>query len=209
MSEDIAGEAQLLGSRFADALVYASEVHGSQLRKGTDIPYVSHLLGVASLVIEAGGDEDEAIAALLHDAVEDQGGLPRLAEIEERYGPQVAEIVKECSDSTSADVDAKDDWAERKALYQQRVEEEMSASALRVSLADKLYNATAIVRDHRLHGDELWTRFRKDKVTTARKYDALVAAYRHGFERAGIDSPYLDEFERVVGEMQGAAGVAD
>jgi (p)ppGpp synthase/HD superfamily hydrolase len=196
----------LLGPEFADALVYAYELHARQVRKGTRIPYVSHLLGVASLVIEAGGSEEEAIATLLHDAAEDQGGEARLAKIERRFGADVAGIVRECSDTTSEG--EKERWEDRKAEYQRRVEEEMSEPALRVSLADKLHNATAIARDHREHGDELWTRFNRDKETVASRYRSLVEAYKAGFRRHGADSPHLREFERVVQDVEAAAGVA-
>jgi len=110
-----------LGARFEAALVYANQVHGGQCRKGTTVPYVAHLLGVTSLVLEDGGDEDQAIGALLHDAAEDQGGADRLADIRARFGEHVARIVDGCSDTL---VTPKPPWSERKAAYLARLESE-------------------------------------------------------------------------------------
>ncbi|MGI8461637.1 MAG: HD domain-containing protein [Solirubrobacterales bacterium] len=194
-----------LGPEFADALTYTYELHARQLRKGTTNPYLGHLLGVAALVIDAGGSEDEVIAALLHDAAEDQGGEERLEKIERRFGPKVASIVRECSDTTSADV--KEPWEERRERYAKHVAEEISAEALRVSLADKLYNSTAIVRDHAAEGEGLWTRFSRGKEQQALRYRGLVVAYRAALERLGVTSPLIDEFERKVEELEAIAAV--
>lgn len=144
-----------LGPRFEAALVYAAQIHGGQTRKGTTIPYVSHLLGVASLVIEDGGNEDEAIGALLHDAAEDQGGQPRIDDVAFRFGPTVAAIVDGMSDTL---VTPKPPWIERKRAYLARLEVE-SPSVLRVSVADKLHNARRIVRDVEFLGPSVWDRF--------------------------------------------------
>jgi (p)ppGpp synthase/HD superfamily hydrolase len=144
-----------LSERFDEALVYASDLHRTQTRKGGDIPYVGHLLSVASLIIEGGGTETQAIAGLLHDAVEDQGGAPVLAEIREKFGDDVATIVDECSDT---DVVPKPPWKQRKQDYIDHLGEASDATIL-VSLADKLDNARAILRDFRDLGPELWTRF--------------------------------------------------
>jgi (p)ppGpp synthase/HD superfamily hydrolase len=144
-----------LSERFDEALTYASDLHRTQTRKGGDIPYVGHLLSVASLIIEGGGTETQAIAGLLHDAVEDQGGAPVLAEIRERFGDDVATIVDECSDT---DVVPKPPWKQRKQDYIDHLGEASDATIL-VSLADKLDNARAILRDFRDLGPELWTRF--------------------------------------------------
>ena len=142
--------ATALTDRFDRALLYATHIHGGQLRKGTTIPYIAHLLAVAATVLEYGGAEEVAIAALLHDAVEDQGGEPRLADIRNRFGDRVAEIVRSCSDSVvnSSAGQAKEDWHLRKTRY---VEHLGSADqdALLVSLADKVHNARTILRDLR------------------------------------------------------------
>lgn len=148
-------DASALGERFEDALAFAARVHRDQRRKGTAIPYVGHLLGVCSLVIEDGGSEDEAIAALLHDAVEDQGGDAMLEQIRARYGSAVADIVRACSDTTQT---PKPPWRGRKEAYLAHLAD-APPCVLRVSLADKLYNARAILRDHELEGERLWGRF--------------------------------------------------
>jgi GTP pyrophosphokinase len=147
----------LLGPRFSGALVFAAELHQDRVRKGTDVPYVAHLLSVAALVIEDGGDEDEAIAALLHDAVEDRGGRPTLEAIRSGFGERVATIVEACSD---AEVTPKPPWRERKERYVQHLEC-AGASVLRVSVADKVHNARAILQDYRAVGEELWSRFKR------------------------------------------------
>ncbi len=145
-----------LTEQFDEALAYAAELHRNQTRKGEDgIPYVGHLLSVSSLVIEAGGSQTQAIAALLHDAVEDQGGPPTLAAIESRFGAEVAKIVSECSDTDEV---PKPPWEERKQRYIDHLGE-ASDDTILVSLADKLDNARAILRDYRDCGDELWQRF--------------------------------------------------
>lgn len=187
-----------LGLRFQQALLYATRTHAGQKRNRTETPYVAHLLGVAALVLEDGGDEDEAIAALLHDAVEDQGGKPRLADIRSRFGERVAEIVKGCSDS---DVQPKPPWRPRKKAYIAHLAS-ASPEVLRVSLADKLYNARAILSDYRRLGDELWERFDAG-ADQLWYYRALVETFR-----AVTNGPMLDEFERVVNELETLAGRA-
>lgn len=162
-----------LGARFDDALVYASEAHRAQRRKGTETPYIAHLLGVASIAIEQGADEDQAIAALLHDAVEDQGGSDRLEDIRARYGERVAAIVADCTDT---DVMPKPPWRARKEAYVASLEVK-PADSLFVSLADKLHNAGAILTDLHAHGDEVWDRFTGGKAGTLWYYDALAEAF--------------------------------
>jgi len=135
------------GRRTEEAFTYALALHGAQVRKGGPVPYVSHLLAVASIVIEDGGDEDQVVSALLHDAVEDQGGEPRLEDIVHRFGERVAEIVRACSDSLNEDPRDKAPWADRKAAYLARLAEESDEGILRVSLGDKLHNARAIASD--------------------------------------------------------------
>ena len=147
-----------LTSRFLAAVALASEVHGRQRRKGTDIPYMAHLLVVTGLVLEDGGDEDEAIAAMLHDAVEDGGGRPMLERITREFGPRVAEIVEACSDQIDVPA-AQAPWRVRKVPYLAHLAEVTDQGVLRVSLADKVHNARSLVRDHREEGPALWERF--------------------------------------------------
>ena len=144
-----------LTPKFVEALGYAAEKHATQTRKAGEVPYLGHLLSVAGLVIEADGTETQAIAALLHDAAEDQGGEPTLAEIGQKFGADVASIVAECSDTFEA---PKPPWRGRKERYIQHLRE-ASDDAVLVSLADKLDNARAILRDFRAHGNEVWQRF--------------------------------------------------
>jgi (p)ppGpp synthase/HD superfamily hydrolase len=156
-----------LTPRFTLAVDYARQVHVS-LRKGTQVPYMAHLLGVASLVLGETGHvpfpvtEDMAIAALLHDAVEDEGGLPRLRDIEEKFGKEVAKIVEGCTDSFEQDPNKKQVWEVRKASYIERLWNEPPATLL-VSIADKLYNARAILEEYRQIGAEVWTRFKRGR----------------------------------------------
>lgn len=145
------------------ALGYASKLHGKQIRKRTARPYVGHLLSVTSIVIEYGGDEEMAIAALLHDAVEDQGGAPRLREIREKFGKRVAHIVDGCTDSYQQ---PKPPWLERKRAYIERVGKE-TADVRLVSAADKLSNARETLHDFRAHGEAVFERFAKKKGRNA------------------------------------------
>jgi (p)ppGpp synthase/HD superfamily hydrolase len=188
----------MLGRRFEEALIYASHLHGAQLRKGTSIPYLSHLLGVASLAIENGADEDEAIAALLHDAVEDQGGAPRLKDIRSRFGDRVAEIVRDCSDS---DTEPKPPWRARKEQYIAKITDK-SKSTLLVSLADKTHNAQAILSDLHEHGDVVWERFNGGKEGSLWYYAAISEAF--GRVSPG---PAAERLRRTVIEMHVLAGV--
>ena len=151
-----AGPQAILGDRFEEALAFAARTHRTQVSKGSHIPYVSHLLGVRSLVIEDDGSEDEAIGALLHDAAEDRGGERMLAEIRTRFGDHVADIVAACSDTFET---PKPPWQTRKQTYIDHLAGQPE-SVLRVSLADKLFNARAILRDYLLVGDAVWDRFK-------------------------------------------------
>jgi (p)ppGpp synthase/HD superfamily hydrolase len=187
-----------LGVRFEHALQYAHAVHAGQTRKGTEIPYIAHLLGVASLVIEDGArtgelSEDEAIAALLHDAAEDQGGEERLADIRERYGDRVADIVAACSDTFE---EPKPPWRERKQEYLDHLREETYTGILRVSLADKVNNARAILTDYREIGDELWSRFHPE-ADTEWYYRSLADIFAE--RKPGLLS---DELTRIVEELE-------
>ncbi len=182
-----------LTRRFVDALGYATEVHAGQSRKGTSVPYVSHVLAVCSLVLEDGGGEDEAIGALLHDAVEDGGGRPVLDEIRRRFGDRVAEIVWACSDT---DETPKPPWKERKTRYIAHLRE-AGPDARRVSCADKLHNARSILRDYRVDGERIWGRFNAPPEEQLWYYWALVEAFRQPDR-----SPLVAELERVVSELE-------
>ena len=146
----------ILGDRYRQALELAFSLHRTQERKGSGVPYVAHLLGVSSLALEYGADEDEAIAALLHDAVEDQGGMEAAAEIRGRFGERVTEIVLGCSDW--AGEGEKPSWRERKERYLEHLER-ASTSVRLVSACDKLYNARSMVADLERLGEALWPRF--------------------------------------------------
>jgi (p)ppGpp synthase/HD superfamily hydrolase len=192
----VTGPPTALTDRFTGALRLASATHGHQRRPGTGIPYVAHLLVVTGLVLEHGGDEDEAIAALLHDAVEDQGGPPTLARIRERFGPRVAAIVAACSDT---DETPKPPWRARKEAYLAHLRDPgLPEGTLRVSLADKLHNARAILADLRA-GHDVFARFNAPRQDQAWYYDALAATFA-----ARAPGPMADELRRVVDEVFGA-----
>lgn len=148
-----------LSTRFDEALIFASRLHAKQVRKGSGIPYISHLLAVTALVLEHGGGEDEAIAALLHDAIEDQGGDATRQEIRRRFGEVVVEIVNGCTDTDST---PKPPWRERKEAYIAHLPTATS-SILLVSAADKLHNVRSILNDYRVVGEEIWQRFKAGK----------------------------------------------
>ncbi len=150
-----------LTDRYTAAVEAARQVHDGELRKGTSVPYFSHPLSVSAIVLEHGGSEDQAIAALLHDAAEDHGGQARLDEIRAQFGPHVADLVEACSDTLVADRNSKEPWWDRKIRYLVRLERESADVAL-VSAADKLHNARSVLADYRRLGDELWTRFNSD-----------------------------------------------
>jgi len=190
-----------LTSKFVEAVAYAHEKHKDQIRKGTDIPYLGHLLAVAGFVIEADGTETEAIAALLHDAPEDQGGEATLAEIREKFGNDVASIVAECSDTFDTPKPA---WRERKANYIRHLSE-ASDSAVLVSLADKLHNAHAILRDFREHGDQLWQRFSvRDPQQHLWYYRSLLDVYAQR-----VDNWMVGELREVIDELEEAIRQSD
>ncbi len=177
---------RVLSSRFEEALILATRLHTNQDRKGARIPYVAHLLAVTALVLEDGGDEDQAIAALLHDAVEDQGGIETLDEIRKIFGERVAHIVEGCSDSFES---PKPPWKERKLNYLRHLRE-ANIDVLRVSLADKLHNACSIQRDLQQNGDVIWERFKGGKDGTLWYYRSLVAIFNE------------NDFSPMVAELQ-------
>ena len=186
-----------LSARFEDALAYAARLHAGQLRKGTKIPYVAHLLSVASIALRHGASEDEAIAALLHDAVEDQGGAATRQEISRRFGENVARIVDGCTDT---DITPKPPWRPRKEAYIAHVRTAPPSVRL-VSAADKLDNARAILADYRRVGEEVWRRFTGGKEGTLWYYRALIQAFRENGS-----SRLIDELDQVVSEIERLAG---
>jgi len=188
----------LLGQRFEDAILYASAVTGAQKRKGTSVPYLAHPIAVCALVLEDGGDEEEAIAALFHDLAEDHGPTDeRLQDIRGRFGDRVASIVADCSDSVDGPRD-ESDWKVRKEQYIAGLANH-PPSAIRVSLADKLHNARAIARDLRSAGpnaDVFWGRFNAPREDQLWYYGALVEAFR-----SLSTSPMVRELADTVGQL--------
>jgi (p)ppGpp synthase/HD superfamily hydrolase len=188
---------------FEAALAFATRLHAGQTRKQTDIPYISHLIGVAAIVLEYGGNRDQAIAALLHDAIEDQsgdytGGAARLrADIRERFGAEVLRIVEGCTDTDS---EPKPPWRERKEAYIAHLRASDDAVRL-VSCADKLHNARAIVSDLRVLGDALFDRFTGGKAGTLWYYGALADTFLQRGERR-----LAGELDRTVRIMRRLAG---
>jgi (p)ppGpp synthase/HD superfamily hydrolase len=194
----------LLTARFTLAVDYARRVH-TEFRKGTRIPYMSHLLGVASLVLsETGGKvpvtEDMVIAALLHDAAEDHGGQPRLDDVEKEFGPNVARMVEGLSDTLAADHDQKEGWEERKEAYLARLKTE-PLDVLVISVADKLYNSRAILDDLRdpLVGSKVWERFKRGPEKQLWYFHSLLDIFQ-----ARLNSRLVGEFGRVVADLDAA-----
>ncbi|MGB0748255.1 MAG: HD domain-containing protein [Magnetospiraceae bacterium] len=191
-------ETPRLSDRFDAALSYAAALHRTQLRKGTEIPYVSHLLAVTATVLEHGGTETEAIAALLHDAAEDQGGLAQLDHIRATFGDTVADIVAECSDTFET---PKPPWRERKEKDLAKVGQKSAAARL-VSAADKLHNARAMLRDCEALGEDLWSRFKGGKEGTIWYLNAYGLALC-GYGPADLGNELLS----VVRDLKKCAGL--
>jgi (p)ppGpp synthase/HD superfamily hydrolase len=168
-----------LGPRLQRAFRYAAEKHAGQTRKQTAVPYLSHLMAVSSLVLQAGGDEDMAIAALFHDVVEDCGGTARLREIRKQFGARVAKIVDGCTDTY---VEPKPEWLERKKYYLREVKHADADTRL-VSACDKLHNVRSILADYRERGESVWKRFSGKKEGTLWYYRALSDEYRRDQNR--------------------------
>ncbi len=195
----------LLGSRFQQALVYAHQLHHTQVRKGTEIPYLSHLLAVAAIALEYGADEEEAIAALLHDSLEDgprNTGIPR-SQIEqqllEQFGPRVLHMVLGCTDTgnDSSQGNSKESWVERKKAYLEHLQQldpchPLTKSVLLVSNADKLHNARSILRDWQQLGDAVWERFSGGKQGSLWYYRRLAEIFMQR------PSPLARELQQVV-----------
>ena len=183
-----------LTERFTKAFDYARVLHASDVRKGTEIPYLAHLIAVASIVLENGGTEDQAVAALLHDAGEDHGGRARIDDIRAQFGDTVADVVEACSDDLPADGAAKRAWRVRKDEYIQRLKHEPEEMVL-VSAADKLHNARAILSDYRDIGEELWSRFNAGRDGTLWYYNELCNVIE---ERLKVSAPQLAQELRAT-----------
>jgi (p)ppGpp synthase/HD superfamily hydrolase len=179
-------------NRFQAALCYTAALHAEQRRKFAGEPYVAHLLAVAAMVMEHGGDEDEAIAALLHDAVEDQGGAATREEIARRFGEHVAQIVDGCTDTAES---PKPPWRERKEAFIARLGHATPSVRLVVA-ADKLHNARAILREHRRLGQSLWSHFRSGREGTLWYYRTVVETLRRAETTALVEE--LDETVRQL-----------
>ena len=195
--------AVVLSDRYADAVRYAAQVHARQSRKGTDVPYVAHLLAVSALVLEAGGDEDLAIAALLHDAAEDHGGEARLHDIDARFGERVARIVRECSDSLEPEGTAKADWESRKREHLDRMRD-ADLDTLTVWTADKVHNGRAIVTDLEHDGLSAMDRF-------SAAPDRVLWYYRENLDRAersGVAAALVVPLRDLVARMAALLGHA-
>ena len=182
----------ILTERFDRALIFARQLHKDQFRKGTEIPYITHLLSVSALVLEDGGDEDQAIAGLLHDAAEDQGGYQTLNDIRQQFGKRVAHIVEGCSDTIEF---PKPPWLERKESYIAHLRT-AEIDIWRVSLADKLHNARTILMDLRQNGDTTWMRFSGGKDGALWYYQTLSEVFQEKY-----DSPMVAELTRLVDEI--------
>ena len=183
-----------LSERFQEGFELAFELHASQERKGSKVPYMGHLLGVAAIVIDDGGTENEAIAALLHDGPEDQGGLATLERIRQEFGDEVADIVKALSDTFE---EKKPEWKQRKIDYLEELsktpDDDLGAKILRVSLADKVYNVRAIAFDYGSEGEKVWDRFNGSKEDSLWYYRSLGEVYS---EKLGADEPLVKAYLR-------------
>jgi (p)ppGpp synthase/HD superfamily hydrolase len=177
--------------------LFAARKHARQIKKGTQVPYISHLMGVCSLVLEAGGDEELAIAALLHDVVEDCGGMPTLREVRGQFGRRVAHVVEGCTDSY---VMPKPPWRERKVQYLEHLRTADPDVRL-VSSADKLYNARSILTDYQECGDLVWQRFTGGREGTLWYYRALADEFGRG-----KSNRLVKELQQVVNELERQAG---
>jgi (p)ppGpp synthase/HD superfamily hydrolase len=187
-----------LGPRFERAFLFAAEKHAGQTRKTTTVPYIAHLMGVASLALEYGGDEDLAIAALLHDVVEDCGGAAMLKEVKRQFGSRVAKVVDGCTDSYG---EPKAPWRERKENYLRHLKSADAGTRL-VSAADKLNNVRSILSDYREVGEAIWERFNGGREGTLWYYRALLVEFQRGKMNR-----LVRELERAVVQLESDAGV--
>jgi (p)ppGpp synthase/HD superfamily hydrolase len=191
-----------LTSRFDDAYRYVADLHRQDRRKGTDVPYLTHLLSVASLVLEDGGDESQGMAALMHDAAEDHptadGPSGRIEHIRSRFGSEIADLVAFCTDHFEVVAPSTEI---RKDRYVAHLREAENLAGLRISLADKLHNARSILRDLHVHGDAVWDRFNTGAAFQLHYYLGLVEAFRSRAQ-IGFTSPMLDELDEVVAAIE-------
>jgi len=183
----------ILSPKFEQALLYAATIHAGQTRKGTTVPFLAHLMSVASIALEHGADENQAIAALLHDAVERAGGQARLEDIRARFGEKVAEIVEGCTQPRGT---PEPPWRARKAAFIAHLPRSLDSVRL-VAAADKLHNARTILRELRALGDSVWDRYSGGKEGMLWYYRCLVQAFKTG----GLN-PLVEELERVVTEIE-------
>jgi len=186
----------ILSDRFVNAIDYAMVIHATQVRKGTSVPYLAHLIGVASLVLEAGGDEDLSIAGLLHDAVEDCGGLPRLADVRQRFGDRVATVVLGCSDATDAQSKKQQDYWERKRSYLDHLRS-ADPDVLLVSLADKVHNARSIVTDIERYGIEVLSKFNGSPQQILDYYRECLEIGLDGGAHEALTTPLLNSVKDI------------
>ena len=197
--------ATVLTDRFDRAMLYATHVHGGQVRKETTIPYIAHLLAVAATVLEYDGSEDMAIAALLHDAVEDQGGEPRLSDIRNRFGDRVADIVRSCSDTVvnSSAGQKKEDWKTRKTRYIEHLKL-VDQDTVVVSLSDKVHNARSILRDLRKPeiGTAVWKRFKPTKEETLWYYRDIAKSFQKRLKDQSAKMQLANELSEIVDVLE-------
>lgn len=184
----------MMSERFVGAMELANELHGDQIRKGTTVPYISHLLIVSGMVLQHGGNEDEAIGALLHDSVEDCGGKPVMVKIRKRFGDKIADLVDGCSET---DIQPKPPWLERKKDYIENIKSAIPSVRL-ITCADKIHNASSIISEYRKVGEKVWDRFKANKNETLWFYSSFVAA----MQEAGENRPILNELVLVVNELK-------
>ncbi len=187
-----------ISEKFEEALVYATQAHGNQMRKKTGIPFVAHILGVTAIALEYGASETEAISALLHDTVEDCGGADRFRDIREKFGDDVAGIVDGCTDTYET---PKPPWLKRKRAYIEHLKDSDSSTRL-VSASDKLHNTRAILAELRRHGTDVFDRFGGKKDGTLWYYRTLVTAFREH----GNHTDLIGELDRVVTEIEKLTG---
>jgi GTP pyrophosphokinase len=191
------------GPKFEQALAYAARIHRGQIRKGTDIPYISHLLAVAAIALEHGATETEAIGALLHDAAEDAGGLRQIAAVRRKFGPRVAAIVAGCSDTFAT---PKPPWKQRKSAYLVHLKT-APASVQLVSASDKLHNIRSIAADYAAVGEKLWKRFSSSKADTLWYYRSLAAIYAKAKPRSPAFHRLARKVDETVRDVHRAAGM--
>jgi (p)ppGpp synthase/HD superfamily hydrolase len=181
-----------LTDRFTQALTYATHLHTHQLRKGSTITYISHLLSVAALVLEDGGDEDSAIAALLHDAIEDQGGLPTRIQIHQQFGDYVTQLIDACTES---DTYPKPSWKQRKLQYLQQLQH-IPDDAIRITLADKLHNARSILRDLQISPEQTWQKFNAPPADILWFYQSCLTILQKRSQ-----SPMVKELQQIISQL--------